>query len=149
MMTISSPAFDKGATLPERFAREGKNVSPPLTIRDVPTEAESLTLIMDDPDAPHGTFTHWIAFNIHPVDQQIPEGASLLDVRHGTNGWRETRYGGPQPPSGEHRYFFRIFALDRRLNLPDGTTRHALDDAMRGHVLAEAALMGRFSAPGP
>jgi Raf kinase inhibitor-like YbhB/YbcL family protein len=147
-MTITSPAFETGSTMPERFARENANASPPLTIRGVPPEAESLALIMDDPDAPGGTFTHWIAFNLDPVDQQIPEAAVLPDAAHGLNSWNEPGYGGPQPPSGEHRYFFRVFALDRPLGLSSGAPREQVERAMQDHVIEECSLMARFSAPG-
>ena len=146
-MTITSPAFERGATIPLRFARDGENVSPPLTIREVPSEAQSLALIMDDPDAPRGTFTHWVAFNLDPVDQQIPEAAVLTDAARGRNSWNETFYGGPQPPSGEHRYIFHVFALDRPLDLPNGADRADVDHAMRDHILEHAELMARFSSP--
>jgi Raf kinase inhibitor-like YbhB/YbcL family protein len=145
-MTITSPAFEKGGTMPTEFSRNGGDHSPPLTIRDVPRDAQSLVLIMDDPDAPSGTFTHWVAFNLDPVDQQIPPAARLPDVGHGQNDWSELGYGGPRPPSGEHRYFFHLFALDCPLALPEGSRRREVDFAMRGHVIEQTELMARYAA---
>jgi hypothetical protein len=145
-MTITSPAFEQGGTIPVQFSRDGGDRSPPLTVRGVPPHAQSLVLIMDDPDAPSGRFPHWVAFNLDPVDQQIPEAALLPDAGHGKNGWGETRYGGPRPPSGEHRYFFRVSALDRLLDLPEGAESKTVEELMRGHIIAQSELMGRFSA---
>ncbi len=146
-MNISSPAFEKGGTIPARYSRDGDNVSPPLCIRDVPREARSIALIMDDPDAPSGTFTHWVAFNLDPADQDIPEAASLSRAGHGRNSWNETRYGGPRPPSGEHRYFFHVYALDRPLTVAEGAARGDVEREIENHVLAKAEVMARYSAP--
>jgi Raf kinase inhibitor-like YbhB/YbcL family protein len=145
-MKIESSAFAQGAAIPARYARKGDNVSPPLSVSAVPKEARSLVMIMDDPDAPHGLFTHWVVFNISPV-AWFPEGEPPKGAKQGKNSWGETAYGGPQPPDREHRYFFRLFALNRLLDLKEGASREEVEAAMRGNVIAEAEWMGRF-APG-
>jgi hypothetical protein len=146
-MKIESSAFKNGASIPPRYAKQGDNVSPPLSISGVPPEARSLVLIMDDPDAPRGLFTHWVVFNIPPVawfaENEVPKGA-----RVGKNSWGEAGYGGPQPPDREHRYFFRLYALDRMLDLPKGASREQVEAAMKGHVIAQAEWMGRFAPQG-
>lgn len=143
-MKIESSAFKSGGPIPPRYAKQGDNVSPPLAIADVPKEARSLVMIMDDPDAPRGLFTHWVVFNIPPVGW-FPEGEAPRGAREGTNSWGEAKYGGPQPPDREHRYFFRLFALDRELKLKDGPSREEIEAAMRGHVVSQAEYMGRFA----
>lgn len=144
-MQLSSSAFRFGESLPDRFAREEGNLSPPLTFLDVPEPAESLALIMDDPDAPRGVFTHWVLFNLEPNVGVLLENHVSSGIP-GRNDWGEVAYGGPRPPSGTHRYFFHAFALDRRLDLPRGATRRELEAAMEGHILAKAELMGRYTA---
>ncbi|HJT45699.1 MAG TPA: YbhB/YbcL family Raf kinase inhibitor-like protein, partial [Chthoniobacterales bacterium] len=108
-------------------------------------EAKSLALIVDDPDAPGGLFTHWLVWNIDPKTSEIGEGSSPRGGVQGSNDFGETGYGGPQPPSGTHRYYFKIFALDAILDLKPGAKRHDLDAAMKNHVLAQGQLMGRYS----
>jgi len=144
-MQISSPAFRNGETIPHQYSRYGEDRSPALEIDGVPPEAQSLALIVDDPDAPRGTFTHWIVFDIDPAAPSFPEENVPRNAREGKNGWSDAHYGGPKPPSGEHRYFFRVFALDRKLNLPRGTSRNEVEQAMKGHVIATAELMGRYA----
>lgn len=144
-MQLTSSAFRDGEDLPERFAREAGNLSPPLTFSDVPKETQSLALIMDDPDAPRGLFTHWVLFDLESNVGVLLENNVSGGVL-GRNDWGEPAYGGPRPPSGTHRYFFHAYALDRRLDLPHGAKRHKVDQAMEGHVLATAELMGRFAA---
>jgi Raf kinase inhibitor-like YbhB/YbcL family protein len=146
-MKIESSAFKDGGAIPMRYAKRGDNVSPPLSFRDVPPEAKSLVLIVDDPDAPRGLFTHWVVFNIDPAGW-FPEGKTPPGAREGRNSWGEPRYGGPQPPDREHRYFFRLYALDVALDLPDGTSRSEVEAALSGHVIARAEWMGRH-APQP
>lgn len=146
-MKIESPAFAHGAPIPEPYTRFGENHSPPLVFRDVPAKARSLALIVDDPDAPHGTFTHWIVFNLDPMVEGLKEGCHVADAREGNNDWKELGYGGPRPPDGEHRYYFRLYALDQKLDLPNGAARAEVDRALRGHVVAEAEWMGRFATP--
>ena len=147
-MKIQSDAFGHGETIPMRHAKKGDNVSPSLTFAEVPTKACSLVLIMDDPDAPRGLFTHWVVFNIGPAVRQLPEDTVPDGARQAKNGWGEPRYGGPQPPDREHRYFFRLFALDVSLGLADGVSREEVERAMQGHIIAQAELMGRY-APDP
>jgi len=114
-----------------------------LQISDVPPEAKSLVLIVDDPDAPSGLFTHWVVWNISPQISSISEGSTPKGVQ-GTNDFGKSGYGGPCPPSGAHRYYFKIFALDRELDLPSGAKRSRLDAAMKGHVVGQGELMGRY-----
>jgi Raf kinase inhibitor-like YbhB/YbcL family protein len=141
---ITSSAFQEGENIPSKFTCDGGDTSPPLQIAEVPSGAKSLALIVDDPDAPSGLFTHWMVWNISPQAETITEGATPKGVR-GTNDFGKSDYGGPCPPSGTHRYYFRIFALDRELDLPPGSKRSQLDAAMKGHVVAQGELMGRYS----
>ena len=143
-MKVTSSAFQQGANIPSKFSCDGPNTSPPLQISDVPTEAKSLVLIVDDPDAPSGLFTHWVVWNISPQATTIAEGSTPKGVQ-GTNDFGKSGYGGPCPPSGTHRYYFKVFALDRELDLPVGAKRSQLDAAMKGHVIAQGELMGRYS----
>src|SRR5437870_6361338 len=140
-MKISSPAFQEGGTIPERFSKNGQNVSPELRIEGAPAEAKSLALIVDDPDAPVGLFTHWLVWNINPKTSEIAEGSVPQGGAQGTNDFPGQRYDGPQPPSGTHRYYFKIFALDQMLDLKAGAKRKEVDAAMNGHVLAQGELM--------
>jgi Raf kinase inhibitor-like YbhB/YbcL family protein len=141
---ITSSAFQEGASIPSKFTCEGGDTSPPLQIAGVPAGAKSLVLIVDDPDAPGGLFTHWMLWNISPQTNAISEGSAPKGV-HGANDFGKSGYGGPCPPSGTHRYYFKILALDRELDLPSGTKRSQLDAAMKGHVVARGELMGRYS----
>jgi Raf kinase inhibitor-like YbhB/YbcL family protein len=143
-MKITSSAFQEGANIPSKFSCDGANTSPPLQISDVPSEAKSLVLIVDDPDAPSGLFTHWTVWNISPQTSTIAEGSTPKGMQ-GTNDFGKSGYGGPCPPSGTHRYYFKIFALDREMDLPFGAKRGQLDAAMKGHVIAQGELMGRYS----
>jgi Raf kinase inhibitor-like YbhB/YbcL family protein len=143
-MKITSSAFQEGANIPSKFSCDGANTSPPLQIADVPSGVKSLALVVDDPDAPSGLFTHWTVWNISPQTNSIEEGSSPKGMQ-GTNDFGKPGYGGPCPPAGTHRYYFKIFALDRELDLPAGTKRSQLDAAMKGHVVAQGELMGRYS----
>ena len=143
-MKITSSTFQQGGNIPSKFTCDGANTSPSLQISDVPSEAKGLVLIVDDPDAPSGLFTHWTAWNISPQTSTVAEGSTPKGV-HGTNDFGKSGYGGPCPPSGMHRYYFKIFALDRELDLPAGARRGQLDAAMKGHVIAQGELMGRYS----
>ncbi|HEB61482.1 MAG TPA: YbhB/YbcL family Raf kinase inhibitor-like protein [Phycisphaeraceae bacterium] len=138
---ITSPAFENGKPIPAKFTADGDDVSPILEWSPGPRGTVSYALIMDDPDAPRGTWVHWIAWNI--TDTRIKEDSRSLT--EGRNSWNRVGYGGPAPPSGTHRYFFRIYALDTMLDLPDSTDVNALKKAMRGHVLAQGELMGTYS----
>jgi Raf kinase inhibitor-like YbhB/YbcL family protein len=145
LMKLNSPDFQNGEAIPERFSQFSDNHSPPLKFVDVPKAARSLALIMDDPDAPHGTFTHWIAFNIHAEIGGFPENQLPENIQLGRNSLGEAAYAGPKPPNGEHRYFFHAYALDSRLELPDGINRKMVERAMEGHIIDHAELMGRFA----
>ena len=144
MMKITSSAFQEGGNIPSKFTCDGGDSSPPLRIAEIPSGAKTLALVVDDPDAPSGVFTHWIVWNISPQTNAIAEGSAPQGVQ-GTNDFGKSGYGGPCPPSGTHRYYFKIFALDRELDLPPGTKRSQLDAAMKGHVVAQGELMGRYS----
>jgi hypothetical protein len=146
-MRITSPAFEDGGTIPDQYSKEGGNQRPPLRFEDVPSSAQSLALVVDDPDAPQGTFTHWLAYNILPAAREIGDD-TLATIQQACNDYGQTGYGGPKPPSGEHRYFFKLYALDDRLLLQRGASRLDMEEAMLGHVIAEAEYMGRFAARG-
>ena len=143
-MKITSSAFQQGGNIPSKFTCDGANTSPALQISGILAEAKTLVLIVDDPDAPSGLFTHWMAWNISPQTSTVAEGSTPKGV-HGTNDFGKSGYGGPCPPSGMHRYYFKIFALDRELDLPAGAKRGQLDAAMKGHVVAQGELMGRYA----
>jgi Raf kinase inhibitor-like YbhB/YbcL family protein len=144
-ISITSPAFQAGSDIPAKFTCNGTNISPELQISGVASEAKSLVLIVDDPDAPRGLFTHWIAWNIDPKTTRVAENSAPAGAVQGTNDFGKGNYGGPCPPSGTHRYFFKIFALDTKLDLKPSVRRAELDAAMLGHVLAQGELMARYS----
>jgi Raf kinase inhibitor-like YbhB/YbcL family protein len=145
-MKITSSAFQEGGTIPEKFSKNGQNVNPELRIEGGPVEAKSLVLIVDDPDAPVGLFTHWLVWNIDPKTTEIAEGSVPSGAVQGTNDFPGQRYDGPQPPpSGTHRYYFKIFALDTTLDLKPGAKRKEVNAAMKGHVIAQGELMGKYS----
>ena len=143
-MKITSSAFQEGSNIPSKFTCDGSDTSPPLQITGVPSEAKSLVLIADDPDAPGGLFTHWLIWNIPPQTNSIAEGSSPKGVQ-GANDFGKSGYRGPCPPPGTHRYSFKIFALDRELELRPGARRTQLDAAMKGHVIAQGELIGRYA----
>ena len=146
---ITSTAFSEGSMIPKRYTCDGEDVSPPLAWTGVPEGTNSLALICDDPDAPVGTWVHWVLFNI-PADMQEvpanipPEKIIKNGARHGTNDFRKFGYGGPCPPGGTHRYYFKLYALDTEIDLESGITKAQLLKAMEGHILAEGQLMGRY-----
>ena len=142
-MKLTSTAFAHNGAIPSEFTCDSSDVSPPLSIGDIPSNAKSLVLIMDDPDAPVGTWDHWVVFNIPTTTKQIQKGTEPSGIA-GKNSWGRTGYGGPCPPSGTHRYFFKLYALDIELNLPEGSTKKDLERAMQGHILAQAELMGTY-----
>jgi Raf kinase inhibitor-like YbhB/YbcL family protein len=149
-IAVTSPAFEDGGMIPKKFTCDGENISPPLNIGDVPTETRSLTLIADDPDAPGGTWVHWVLYNLPPKTTELPESMPVdekiqNDARHGVTDFREFGYGGPCPPSGTHRYYFKVYALDTLLDLSGRVTKADVVKAMQGHVLAEGQLMGRYA----
>jgi Raf kinase inhibitor-like YbhB/YbcL family protein len=144
-MKISTRAFSARLPIPERFTADGANVNPPLTISGVPRDAKSLTLIVDDPDAPMGPWTHWLVWNIKPGTTAVPENTTPPGAIVGRNDARVPKYLGPSPPRGTHRYLFRLYALDQKLDLPPGANRNALEDAMQNHIIAQAELLGRYA----
>ncbi|HZV32989.1 MAG TPA: YbhB/YbcL family Raf kinase inhibitor-like protein [Verrucomicrobiae bacterium] len=144
-MKISSTAFKENETIPEKFAKDNANVSPPLHIEDVPSRAKSLALVVEDPDAPSGTFHHWVLFNMSPRTSDIHENSVPVMATQGRNDFGELEYGGPKPPSGEHHYFFNIYALDTVLSLPRGADSKTLENEMKGHIVDQASLMGRYA----
>jgi len=144
-ISVTTPAFQAGGDVAAKFTCNGANVNPELKINGVPNEAKSLVLIVDDPDAPRGLFTHWIVWNIDPKATDIGENSAPAGGIQGTNDFGKRNYGGPCPPSGTHRYFFKIFALDAKVDLKPSARRAELDAAMRGHILAQSELMARYS----
>jgi Raf kinase inhibitor-like YbhB/YbcL family protein len=144
-MRISSPSFQSGAEIPAKFSCTGANVSPELQISGAPSGAKTLVLIVEDPDAPSGLFTHWLVWNIDPQTTKIAENTAPPGAVQGTNDFSKRGYRGPCPPSGTHRYFFRILALDKQLDLKPGAKRYELDKAVAGHVIGRGDLMVRYA----
>lgn len=144
--TLSSPAFSDGGRIPPEFTCDGGNISPHLVWSNVPRKARSLALTVDDPDAPRGTFTHWVVFDIPPDRSDLPSGQRSAGIGvWGSNSRGEADYMGPCPPSGTHRYIFRLLALDiETLGLMAGASRHDVEEAAVGHTLAIASLTGRY-----
>ena len=149
---LGSAAFSEGESIPMRFTCSGENISPPLTWSGVPKAAKSIALICDDPDAPARTWIHWVLFNISPTVEGLPEAVPAKDTlsggaQQGMNDFGQVGYGGPCPPTGKpHRYFFKVYALDRMLRLKSGAGKKDLEKAMKGHIVAEARFMGKYQA---
>ena len=141
-MKIKSPAFEQDQMIPAKYTCQGEDINPQLIISNIPKEAKSLALIVDDPDAPAGTWTHWVVFDIPVENSEIKE--NTIPGTQGLNNFGRNEWGGPCPPSGTHRYFFKIFALDTDLKLKEGTEREVVEKAMKEHVLDKAELMGKF-----
>lgn len=144
-MNITSSAFENGQEIPEKYTCNGENINPPLQISGVPKEAKSLILIVDDPDAPRGLWTHWIVFNMDPATTLIGENSTPAGLQ-GNNSSGSAEYQGPCPPSGIHRYFFRVFALDSMLNQREGANRAEIDNAIKDHIIDQGELMGKFAS---
>jgi len=143
-LAITSSAFVSGGNIPIKYSCDGADISPPLSFENIPEGTESLVLILDDPDAPGGTWVHWIVFNIPAQTTEITEG-EIFQYYIGKNSWAEIAYGGPCPPTGEeHRYYFRLYALNITLSLSDGASRTEVDNAMSGHILGQTSLMGKY-----
>lgn len=147
-MKLTSTVFHEGGIIPSLYTCEGKNINPPLDIAGVPPNAKSLVLIMDDPDVPKslrpdGMYDHWVVTDIPPSTQKIHEHAKPPGIV-GKNTGGENKYIGPCPPDREHRYFFKLYALDKMLHLPAGSSKKEVEKAMQGHILAECHLMGRY-----
>lgn len=143
-MKLISTAFKDGEMIPAKYTADGMDISPPLEISEAPEGVVSFALVMDDPDAPVGTWDHWIIWNISPETRKIEEDAAPKGVK-GKNSWGTLNYGGPAPPSGTHRYIFKIYALDKKLDLKEGADKSKLERAMKEHVLDHAFLMGKYS----
>lgn len=148
-LQLSSEAFAHGGTIPTRYTCEGKDISPPLAWSGVPNGTRSLALIVSDPDAPRGTWHHWLVYEIPAKLSGLSEDANpkavSTAIEHGLNSWQRIGYGGPCPPSGRHRYVFHLYALDRKLDLPQPPHAVALRQAMQGHINAEAELIGTYA----
>jgi Raf kinase inhibitor-like YbhB/YbcL family protein len=150
-MVITTDGFGPGERIPDKYTCEGRDISPALRWKSVPAGTQSLALILDDPDAPMGKFTHWVVCNIPPDKGGLPEGAPMRAVlpdksRQGVTGFGREGYGGPCPPPGKpHHYYFRLYALDLKIELPPGFRQKDLEEAMRGHILAQGELMGTYS----
>lgn len=147
-MKLTSPAFRNNERIPSEYTCDSEDVNPELDISEVPKNAKSLALIMDDPDVPKnirpdGMWVHWVAFNILPDTRKISKNEEPKGIG-GNNSWGRTGYGGPCPPDREHRYFFKLYALDTELSLGDGTSKKELEEAMKGHILEKAELVGRY-----
>lgn len=140
-MKLTTPEFKHNEMIPTKFTCDGEDINPALTIEDVPQEAKTLTLIVDDPDAPIGTWVHWVVYDI-PITSQIKE--NTIPGKQGMNDFRKKDYGGPCPPYGTHRYFFKIYALDQELNLGEGLSKQDVEKAMQGHIVAQAELIGLY-----
>lgn len=148
-MQITSSVFTEGSMIPPKYTCDGQDISPPLAWKDVPTGTKSFALICDDPDAPMGTWVHWVAYNIPPDMSKFDEDVKTekefkSGMKQGSNSWPNIGYGGPCPPSGTHRYYFKLYALDTILDVKTGATKEQVLQAMGGHVLAEAQLMGKY-----
>ncbi len=143
MLTLYSGAFKDGGLIPPQYTCEGEGISPPLAIDGIPAGTKTLALVVDDPDAPGGTWDHWIVFNIPPSTSAVGPGQEPPGTQ-GDNSWGRPGWGGPCPPSGEHRYIFMLYALDGELGLSAGASRDEVLGAMQGHVLGQAQLVGRY-----
>lgn len=143
-LQVTSQAFTEGGMIARRHTCDAENVSPPLTWPDAPPGTQSIALIADDPDAPVGTWVHWVLFDLPGETTSLPEGAKGIGVE-GINDFRKSGYGGPCPPRGKpHRYYFKVYALDTRLGLKPGASKRDVERAMQGHILAQGVLMGMY-----
>lgn len=146
---MKSAAFEEGGMIPKKYTCDGMDISPPLVWEEVPSGTKILALISDDPDAPMGTWVHWVIYNLPSTTRELPENVPSQKVlengaKQGTNDFRKIGYGGPCPPGGTHRYYFKLYALDKELNLDPGMTKNQLIKAMEGHILAQGQLMGKY-----
>lgn len=144
-MKITSATFENNQPIPSKYTCDGNNINPPLGFEDIPDGAKSLVLIVDDPDAPGKTFVHWTAWNIDPATTEVPEGKTPEGATQGLTDFGEVGYGGPCPPSGTHRYFFKLYALDTTLDIPYTARKEDIEKAIEGHTIATAELIGTYS----
>jgi Raf kinase inhibitor-like YbhB/YbcL family protein len=143
-LKLSSTAFQHNGLIPSKYTCDGADINPPLMMENAPQSTKSLALIVDDPDAPAGTWVHWVMWNISPSTNDIKENTIPQGAEQGTNDFRKRSYGGPCPPSGTHRYFFKLYALDTILSLAPNTTKASLEKAMKGHIAAQGELIGLY-----
>ncbi len=143
-LELSSPAFNRLGFIPQEYTCDGKDVNPGLVIKNVPKNAKSLALIVDDPDAPVGTWVHWLLWNMSPDMHTIKQGSVPEPAVQGINSFKKHEYGGPCPPWGIHRYFFTLYALDTILTISPASEKPVLEKAMKDHILAQTELMGRY-----
>jgi Raf kinase inhibitor-like YbhB/YbcL family protein len=142
-LTVKSSAFEADKPIPKKYGCQGQDINPSLAIEGVPKDAKTLVLLMDDPDAPMGTFDHWVVWNIPPLTRTI--GENSVPGTEGLNSARQRGYMGPCPPSGTHRYFFKIYALDTELTLNSNAKKSDVEKAIQGHILAKGELVGLYS----
>ncbi len=143
-MNITSNSFKNNCNIPSKYTCDGENINPQINFIDIPVGARSLVLIVDDPDAPSKTWVHWLLWNIPSTVNSIDENSVPLNVIKGINDFGKLEYGGPCPPSGVHRYFFKLYALDILIDLPVGATKSQLLEAIKDHVIEEAVLIGKY-----
>lgn len=143
-MKISSTVFQNGGPIPSRYTCDGANLNPPLTVEGVPLNVVSLVLIVDDPDAPHGDWVHWLVWNIAPNTTEIRENVVPIGAVQGQTDFGKREWGGPCPPSGRHRYYFKLYALDTQLELSTSSQKVQLLSSMEGHIVDEASFMGTY-----
>ena len=141
---VESNAFRHNEQIPQKYTCDGDDVNPPLRIENIPSSAKSIALIVDDPDAPGKTWVHWVLWNVPPSTTEIKEDSVPRGAAQGINDFRNNSYGGPCPPSGTHRYFFKLYALDTVLELSSRSTKADLEGAMRGHIVGRTELMGLY-----
>lgn len=144
-MKITSSVFENNGKIPRKYTCQGEDVNPPLEFFDMPKGTKSLALIVDDPDAPMGTWVHWVVWNIKPETREIKEDEVPEGAKQGLNDFRKHEYGGPCPPSGTHRYFFKLYALDTTLNISENSKKSDLENAMKGHILEKAEIVGLYA----
>ena len=144
-LKLTSPAFKNNGKIPSKYTCDGDNVNPPLNIEGIPEKAKSLVLIVDDPDAPAGTWDHWLVWNI-PITATIEENSVPEGAKQGLNDFKRHEYGGPCPPSGTHKYVFKLYALDTTLNMHNDSVKQDVENAMNnGHIIAQTKLIGLYS----
>lgn len=143
-LTVSSSVFENNSSIPEKYTCDGVDVNPPILIENIPSRTKSLALIVDDPDAPVGIWVHWVLWNIKPEIKEIKENAVPKGAQQGMNDFGKHNYGGPCPPSGTHRYFFKLYALDNILKLSPNARKADVEKAMKGHIIEQAQIVGLY-----
>lgn len=146
-MTISSPAFADNSPIPARYTCDDQDISPALTFAEAPQNTQSLALMIDDPDSPSGSFIHWLIWNINPQTAQIDENSRPPEATEGQSSFGKTGYGGPCPHAGTHRYIFKLYALDAKLNLSSSADKKQFEQAVQNHILAQSELIGLYQRP--